>query len=88
MAIVVSGIIFIFVVVFIVICRKYRQEKLQKKHAIETAQALSQWTKKIIIERQQTEDCSFSGILTYVHLTLLLESIQNTKTFDMVFPCF
>ena len=63
MAIVVSGIIFIFLAVFIVLCRKYRQEKLQKKHAIETAQALSQWTKKIIIERQQTEDCSFSGII-------------------------
>ena len=72
MAIVVSGIIFIFMAVCIVLCRKYRQEKLQKKHAIETAQALSQWTKKIIIERQQTEDCSFSGMDL---CTLLLESI-------------
>ena len=66
MAIVVSGIISIFMVVFVVLCRKYRQEKLQKKHAIETAQALSQWTKKIIIERQQTEDCSFSGMIIMV----------------------
>ena len=79
MAIVVSGIISIFMVVFVVLCRKYRQEKLQKKHAIETAQALSQWTKKIIIERQQTEDCSFSGIIIMVYLWVVVFSWEGYK---------
>ena len=45
-----------------VLGRKWRQEKMQKKHAIDRAQALSQWTKKVIIERQQNEDSPFAGI--------------------------
>ena len=47
-----------------VLGRKWRQEKMQKKHAIDRAQALSQWTKKVIIERQQNEDSSFAGTFT------------------------
>ena len=48
-------------VIFSILCRKYRQEKAQKKHAIDFAQDLSQWTKKVIIERQHTEDAPFAG---------------------------
>ena len=39
-------------VLIFVLCQKRRHEKAQKKHTIDQAQALSQWTKKVIIERQ------------------------------------
>ena len=38
------------------LCRKWRQERIKKKQAIESAQALTQWTKKVIIERQESQD--------------------------------
>ena len=51
--IVAMTLILIPLLVFIfVLCRKWRHEKTQKKHAIDRAQALSAWTKKVIIDRQ------------------------------------
>ena len=47
-------IIVTFVLLFmggVIFClsRKWKQEQMKKKHAIESAQALTQWTKKVII---------------------------------------
>ncbi len=45
-----------------VLVRKWHGEKKAKKHAIDRAQALSQWTKKVIIERQASNSDSLLSV--------------------------
>ena len=56
-------IIVTFVLLFmggVIFClsRKWKQEQMKKKHAIESAQALTQWTKKVIIGKLRRKDYS------------------------------
>ena len=66
-------------VAIFVLVRKWRQEKLQKKHAINHAQALSQWTKKVIIERQQNADSTFAAPIVRIEKMRTSVSSANSR---------
>ena len=42
-------VLLILFITILCLCKKFRQEQMKKKQAIESAQALTQWTKKVII---------------------------------------
>lgn len=68
-------------VAIFILTRKWRQEKQQKKHAIDRAQALSQWTKKIIIERQESSnsDSPFSAPVVRIEKMRKTISLSSSR---------
>ena len=42
----------VIAILLVLFIRRYNREKEKKRRAIETAQAIGQWSKKVIIERQ------------------------------------
>jgi len=56
----------ILLTVVVLVCIKYKQEKKKKLFAVENAQCVARWTKKIIIERSFSTDSNHEDLLTPV----------------------
>jgi len=56
----------ILLIVVVLLCFKYKQEKKKKLFAVENAQCVARWTKKIIIERSFSTDSNPEELLTPV----------------------